>query len=143
VLVGMGMPLQERFLHDNRLDLPSAYYATVGGAIDYVAGEARLAPRFLGGAGLEWLWRFTNDPRRLFSRYFVEPVALFKLVAQDHLRDRRRSDQTVGIFTASTRNPRTPPVDEDSGPRRPQLPAPSGDTHGEQYSLDMKTASHE
>lgn len=86
VLLGMGMPLQEQFLHEHAATLPNAYYATVGGAIDYVAGVQKLSPRIFGTLGLEWLWRLANDPRRLFQRYCVEPFLLLALVARDSVR---------------------------------------------------------
>jgi N-acetylglucosaminyldiphosphoundecaprenol N-acetyl-beta-D-mannosaminyltransferase len=76
VLVGLGMPRQERFLLEMWDDLPDATYATVGGAIDYVAGANSLAPRWLGRIGLEWAWRLVHDPRRLAHRYLVEPAVL-------------------------------------------------------------------
>lgn len=76
VIVGLGMPLQERFLHRNWDILPDATYATVGGAIDYVAGTNQLAPRWLGDIGLEWAWRLAHAPRRLAHRYLVEPLKL-------------------------------------------------------------------
>ncbi|MGP6170792.1 WecB/TagA/CpsF family glycosyltransferase [Microbacterium sp. A204] len=76
VIVGLGMPLQEEFLGMFWDDLPDAVYATVGGAIDYVAGRSRLAPRWMGRLGVEWLWRLAHDPRRLAHRYLVEPLKL-------------------------------------------------------------------
>jgi len=76
VVVGLGMPRQEYFLLKNWARLPSATYATVGGAIDYIAGTTRLAPRWLGYFGAEWLWRLLNEPRRLAFRYLVEPWLL-------------------------------------------------------------------
>lgn len=76
VIVGLGMPLQETFLDDHWEQLPDAVYATVGGAIDYVAGEVRLAPRWLGSLGLEWLWRLVHAPKRLAHRYLIEPLLL-------------------------------------------------------------------
>lgn len=76
VIIGLGMPLQETFLHDHWEELPDAVYATVGGAIDYVAGEVRLAPRWLGSLGLEWLWRLLHAPKRLAHRYLIEPLLL-------------------------------------------------------------------
>lgn len=86
VLLGMGMPLQEQFLSSHSGRLPHAHYATVGGAIDYVAGFQRLSPRIFGSLGIEWLWRLANDPRRLFARYCVEPLLLLGLIARDSLR---------------------------------------------------------
>lgn len=76
VLVGMGMPRQEYFLEFNYDNLPDATYATVGGAVDYLAGATRLAPRWIGRFGLEWAWRLVNEPRRLAFRYLVEPLQL-------------------------------------------------------------------
>lgn len=85
VLVGMGMPRQEEFLARNLSSLPPATYATVGGAIDYVAGKHRLAPRVLGRVGLEWAWRLANDPKRLAHRYLVEPLKLIRIVGRNRL----------------------------------------------------------
>lgn len=78
VIVGLGMPLQEDFLSTHWEELPRAHYATVGGAIDYIAGTEKLCPRWVGRFGLEWMWRLGHDPRRLAHRYLVEP---FKLAA--------------------------------------------------------------
>ncbi|OBF54945.1 hypothetical protein A5778_09490 [Mycolicibacterium monacense] len=80
VLVGLGMPRQEHFLMSQLTNLPDATYATVGGAIDYLAGTTRLAPRWLGRFGLEWVWRLANQPRRLAHRYLVEPLLLLTRV---------------------------------------------------------------
>jgi N-acetylglucosaminyldiphosphoundecaprenol N-acetyl-beta-D-mannosaminyltransferase len=73
VLVGMGMPRQEIWVLDNKAKLGACVTFTVGGAFDYEAGVQRAAPRWMGQAGLEWLFRLVVDPRRLFSRYCVEP----------------------------------------------------------------------
>lgn len=91
VLIGMGMPTQEMFLHRHRDDLYPAVYATVGGAIDYMAGTKVLAPRWLGRFGLEWAWRLVLEPRRLSSRYLVEPVRFAHLLHRSrHDRKARR-----------------------------------------------------
>lgn len=76
VIIGLGMPLQEGFLLEHWEDLPSATYATVGGAIDYVGGSNKLAPAWVGNIGMEWLWRLAIEPRRLAHRYLVEPFLL-------------------------------------------------------------------
>jgi N-acetylglucosaminyldiphosphoundecaprenol N-acetyl-beta-D-mannosaminyltransferase len=87
VLVGLGMPLQEAFLHRYRSTLPGAIYATVGGAIDQLAGRQPNAPRWLGRFGLEWLWRLASNPRRLFHRYLIEPWLLIGVLVK-HKRSR-------------------------------------------------------
>jgi N-acetylglucosaminyldiphosphoundecaprenol N-acetyl-beta-D-mannosaminyltransferase len=86
VLIGMGMPQQEAFLLEHVDELPPAYYATVGGAIDYIAGVSRLSPRIFGALGIEWLWRLINEPRRLFPRYVIEPIRLVYVLWRSRLR---------------------------------------------------------
>lgn len=86
VLVGLGMPRQEAFLSQHWDELPPAVYATVGGAIDYVGGHNKLAPRWVGGMGLEWAWRLAHEPRRLAHRYLVEPVLLARALWQNRRR---------------------------------------------------------
>ena len=77
LLVGMGMPRQEVWVLENHAAVagPCAHF-TVGGAFDYEAGVQKAAPRWMGQMGVEWLFRLTADPRRLFTRYCVEPWSL-------------------------------------------------------------------
>ncbi|ALL14874.1 WecB/TagA/CpsF family glycosyltransferase [Caulobacter henricii] len=74
LLVGMGMPRQEIWVLENHKAIthPCAHF-TVGGAFDYEAGVQKAAPRWMGRLGVEWLFRLLADPRRLFSRYCIEP----------------------------------------------------------------------
>ncbi len=76
LLVGMGMPRQERFVLDHLEELPRAAILTCGACMDYVAGEIPTPPRWSGRIGLEWLFRWAAEPRRLSGRYFVEPWPL-------------------------------------------------------------------
>jgi N-acetylglucosaminyldiphosphoundecaprenol N-acetyl-beta-D-mannosaminyltransferase len=76
VLVGMGMPRQERWVGRFRHRLPPCVIFTVGAAFDYEAGVAPTPPRWSGRLGIEWLFRFAAEPRRLFGRYFIEPWSL-------------------------------------------------------------------
>lgn len=82
VIVGLGMPRQEQFLLENWEVLPNAVYANVGGAIDYVGGTTKLAPRWVGSVGAEWLWRLVHSPRRLARRYLIEPFKLAYVIAR-------------------------------------------------------------
>lgn len=76
LLVGMGMPRQEKWIARIRglVDVP--VIMPVGGFADYFAGRTRTAPRWLGPLGFEWLYRLVHDPRRLGFRYLVEPFML-------------------------------------------------------------------
>lgn len=80
LLIGLGMPLQESVASAVSLSQPSMVIATVGGAIDQLSGAQKNAPRWLGRLGLEWMWRLTSQPRRLWHRYLVEPAMLAVLL---------------------------------------------------------------
>lgn len=71
LLVGMGMPLQERWLDENWEQLEVHVGLTAGAAFDYVSGRLRRPPRFLTDHGLEWLGRLLIEPRRLWRRYVL------------------------------------------------------------------------
>lgn len=83
LLVGMGMPRQERWILDNvdRLDPP--VILTCGAAMEYVAGSVGTPPRWMGRAGLEWLFRLGENPKRFWRRYLVEPWYVLWLVVRD------------------------------------------------------------
>ena len=76
LLVGMGMPRQERWIARNHRSLPPCVMFSIGAAFDYEAGVIATPPRWTGRVGLEWLYRFVTEPHRLFSRYFIEPWSL-------------------------------------------------------------------
>jgi N-acetylglucosaminyldiphosphoundecaprenol N-acetyl-beta-D-mannosaminyltransferase len=83
LFVGMGMPRQEIWITRNFHALPDCAIFSVGAAFDYEAGVQKSAPRWMGRAGVEWLYRLAADPRRLFRRYCVEPWSLLDLVYAD------------------------------------------------------------
>lgn len=80
VLVGMGMPRQERWIEENSDLLKGKVVANVGGCFDYYAGVQALAPRWMGRFGLEWVYRLANSPRRLAHRYLIEPFKLLTIL---------------------------------------------------------------
>jgi N-acetylglucosaminyldiphosphoundecaprenol N-acetyl-beta-D-mannosaminyltransferase len=71
LIVGMGVPLQERWLwrHWEEIDVPVAW--CVGALFDYLAGAFPRAPVWMRRAGLEWLFRLALEPRRLGRRYLI------------------------------------------------------------------------
>ncbi|MFT3996345.1 MAG: WecB/TagA/CpsF family glycosyltransferase [Asticcacaulis sp.] len=89
LLVGMGMPRQEMWILNNMDRLPACAILPVGAAFDYEAGVMYAPPRWAGKMGIEWLVRFLHEPRRLFSRYFIEPWSLMPLMVRD-MRLKRR-----------------------------------------------------
>lgn len=85
VLVGLGMPRQERFVHDHETALPDTAVLTCGAAFDYVAGVVATCPRWLSALGLEWAFRLAVEPRRLARRYLIEPLGLLPYALRDIL----------------------------------------------------------
>jgi exopolysaccharide biosynthesis WecB/TagA/CpsF family protein len=68
LFLGLGCPRQERFAYEHR-DLIKAVQVCVGAAFDFHAGTKRMAPPWMQKAGLEWLFRLSQEPRRLGRRY--------------------------------------------------------------------------
>ena len=48
--------------------------------VDFLAGNVKRAPRWMSEHGLEWFYRFLQEPRRMFKRYFVDDVKIIKLI---------------------------------------------------------------
>ena len=71
VWVGLSTPKQERWMFEHRPRLGVPILAGVGAAFDFVAGAAQQAPAWMHENGLEWFFRLTHQPRRLWRRYLV------------------------------------------------------------------------
>ncbi|MGI9450217.1 MAG: WecB/TagA/CpsF family glycosyltransferase [Geminicoccaceae bacterium] len=69
LVVGLGAPKQEVWVHDQRHRLASSVALCVGATIDFLAGEKNRAPVWIQRAYLEWLYRLLSEPKRLFWRY--------------------------------------------------------------------------
>ncbi len=81
LLVGMGMPRQERWLLDTWPRLNARVALPVGAAFDYLGGTVRRGPRWMTDHGFEWLARLLIEPRRLWHRYLVgNPLFVWRVV---------------------------------------------------------------
>lgn len=89
LVVGFGMPLQERWLMRNRRRLNARVALTSGAAFDYVAGDLRRGPRLLTHNGFEWLARLLIEPRRLWRRYLIGNPLFLARVLRQRLSERR------------------------------------------------------
>lgn len=82
LFVGMGMPRQEIWIQENLGMLQVPVIVTSGASLDYIAGEKRMAPRWMGQVGVEWIFRLATEPRRLAYRYLVEPWGLASVIVR-------------------------------------------------------------
>lgn len=65
VFVGLGFPLQEKWIWENREKLNVKLFVCEGGSFDYIAGVSKRAPVFIRKVGLDWLFRLVNEPWRI------------------------------------------------------------------------------
>lgn len=72
VFVGMGCPTQEQWMIDNRKKIHAPVLIGVGAAFDFLSGRMRQAPRWMQRLGFEWLFRFMQEPTRLWKRYTID-----------------------------------------------------------------------
>lgn len=70
VFVGLGCPKQEKWMHLHQGQI-NAVMMGVGAAFSFFSGEVSQAPRWMMRLGLEWLYRFGQEPGRLWKRYLV------------------------------------------------------------------------
>lgn len=71
LLVGMGSPQQEHWIAKHRAQLNVPLVWAVGALFDYSAGVEKRCPRWMGDNGLEWLYRLTQQPRKMAARYLL------------------------------------------------------------------------
>ena len=72
IVLGMGMPRQEEVARELRAALDHPCLVVCGGAIiDFIGGKTARAPSWMRGLGLEWLFRLSLEPKRLFKRYVI------------------------------------------------------------------------
>jgi N-acetylglucosaminyldiphosphoundecaprenol N-acetyl-beta-D-mannosaminyltransferase len=82
--VGLGSPKQEYWMHAHLGRLKVPVMIGVGAAFDFLSGRKPQAPLWMQRSGLEWLFRFSNEPRRLWPRYRQYPkfvlLAILELI---------------------------------------------------------------
>ena len=80
--VGLGAPRQEEFMYRHR-GMINAVMIGVGAGFDYLAGNIKRAPKLMQRLSLEWLYRFMQDPRRLWRRYVTTNFKFIKYINQE------------------------------------------------------------
>ena len=70
--VAFGLPKQELWIFQHLKELKIPVAVAVGAAFGFMSGKVKRAPRWMGRAGFEWLWRLAHEPRKLWHRDLVE-----------------------------------------------------------------------
>jgi exopolysaccharide biosynthesis WecB/TagA/CpsF family protein len=96
VFIGLGCPKQDEFAYRHHPAIRGVQVC-VGAAFDFLSGNKRMAPRWMQRSSLEWLFRLSQEPRRLWKRYLVtNSIFVAKLVYELGLRAgvvRRRPEE--------------------------------------------------
>lgn len=94
VLVALGSPKQELWIHRNRAALAPSVLLGVGATLDFLAGRIRRAPGWISKAGLEWAFRLALEPKRLSRRYLLDDPQFAAIVLRT-LREPQRGRVTA------------------------------------------------
>ena len=89
LLVGMGTPAQELWVDANYDRIDASVVWTVGALFDYVSGRVPRAPHWIADNGLEWIFRLSVEPRRMWRRYLLGNPAFLYRVVEERRRGRR------------------------------------------------------
>ncbi len=85
LLVSLTAPKQDIWIAENLDKLDTHVAIGIGGAFEVAAGMIRRAPVWMQKNGLEWLYRFLQEPKRMFRRYFVEAPVFIPLIIKQKL----------------------------------------------------------
>lgn len=86
LFVAVSSPKKEQFLGAYQGEMKVPFAMGVGGTFDVAVGKLKRAPIWMQQFGLEWFFRFLQEPRRMFKRYFIDDVAFLWLLAKEGAR---------------------------------------------------------
>ncbi len=86
LFVAISSPQKEIFLNTYKSTLHIPFIMGVGGSFDVVSGITKRAPRWMQKIGLEWFYRFLQEPRRMWKRYLVGNSKFIALVLKEKFR---------------------------------------------------------
>jgi len=89
LFVAISSPTKEKFLHKyNDILRPVNFIMGVGGSFDVVAGKTKRAPVWMQKSGLEWFYRFIQEPKRMWKRYLIGNTKFIFLVLKEKWKHR-------------------------------------------------------
>jgi N-acetylglucosaminyldiphosphoundecaprenol N-acetyl-beta-D-mannosaminyltransferase len=89
VYLALGFPKQEELALQLVALMPATWFVGVGISFSFVCGEVRRAPQWMQAAGLEWVYRLVQEPRRLFRRYVIDGLPFAARMLVHALRSRQ------------------------------------------------------
>lgn len=83
VFVGITSPYKEYFIYDYGKQMNAPFVMGVGGSFDVVSGNIKRAPVWMQKSGLEWMFRFYKEPKRLWKRYLIDNFKFLKIILKN------------------------------------------------------------
>lgn len=83
LFVGMTAPKQEIWAYQHKELLNCGHICCIGAVFDFYAGTVKRAPQWMIQLGLEWLYRFIKEPRRLWKRYLIGNIKFIVLILRE------------------------------------------------------------
>lgn len=80
LFVCLGCPKQEKWIYNHINEYNAKVSICAGATVDFLAGNMKRAPKWMSNCGLEWFYRFLQEPKRLFKRYFIDDIKILKLL---------------------------------------------------------------
>lgn len=84
-MVVLGCPKQEKWMASMKGQI-NAVMIGIGGALPFMIGAQKRAPKWMQNYGLEWLFRLSIEPKRLFKRYAVTNTVFIYIMLKEFLR---------------------------------------------------------
>lgn len=86
LFVGVKSPEKEKFILEWRGSLDVKFIMGVGGTFDVFSGNIKRAPSWVQKIGMEWFFRFIQEPKRMWRRYFFSNIYFLRLITQEKFR---------------------------------------------------------
>lgn len=91
LFVAISSPKKEQFLAKHQAEMKVPFAMGVGGSFDVAVGKVKRAPMWMQQWGLEWFFRFLQEPRRMFKRCFIDDMYFFWLLLKELFRKLTRA----------------------------------------------------
>ncbi|MCK4441295.1 MAG: WecB/TagA/CpsF family glycosyltransferase [Sulfurovaceae bacterium] len=88
LFVAISSPKKEIFLNRYRNIINISFIMGVGGSFDVIAGKVKRAPLWMQKYGLEWFYRFLQEPRRMWKRYLVTNSLFIYLILKNKFKNK-------------------------------------------------------
>jgi len=99
LFVAISSPKKEQFLNKYQAEMRIPFAMGVGGTFDVVVGNVKRAPMWMRQWSLEWFFRFLQEPKRMFKRYFIDDMGFFWLLFKEFF---RKATRLASLFRTSS-----------------------------------------